>query len=79
MKDQIRDTWKCPECREWVELPLREQQRFKASHLGECRDTMSRRPVATVKRATLWDGVEDTYQTEAELNGFRARQGALAL
>ena len=31
----------------------------------------------TVQRATLWDGVIDTHQTEAELNGFRATQGAL--
>lgn len=35
------------------------------------------RPEATVKRATLWDGVSDTYQTETELNGLRASQGAL--
>lgn len=33
--------------------------------------------VATVKRATLFDGVVDTFQTEAELNGFRASQGML--
>lgn len=32
---------------------------------------------STVKRATLWDGVTDTHQTEAELNGWRATQGAL--
>ena len=31
----------------------------------------------TVKRSTLWDGIEDTYQTEAEINGFRAEQGTL--
>lgn len=31
----------------------------------------------SVKRATLFDGVVDSYQTEAELNGFRATQGAL--
>ena len=31
----------------------------------------------TVKRATLFDGVLDTYQTETELNGFRETQGAL--
>lgn len=32
---------------------------------------------ATVKRATLFDGVTDTYQTESELNGYRPSQGAL--
>ncbi|MGD9934802.1 MAG: hypothetical protein AB7T37_13955 [Dehalococcoidia bacterium] len=32
---------------------------------------------ATVHRATLWDGVVDTFQTEAELNGYRPAQGAL--
>ena len=32
---------------------------------------------ATVKRASLFDGVIDTYQTETELNGHRATQGAL--
>ena len=32
---------------------------------------------ATVKRADLWGNVTDTHQTEAELNGFRASQGAL--
>lgn len=34
-------------------------------------------PAPTVKRATLWDGVADTFQTEAEMNGFRATQGRL--
>jgi hypothetical protein len=33
--------------------------------------------LATVKRATLFDGVVDTFQTEAELNGFRDSQGRL--
>ena len=32
---------------------------------------------ATIKRADLWGNVTDTHQTEAELNGFRATQGAL--
>ncbi len=31
----------------------------------------------TVKRASLWHGVQDTYRTESELNGFRPTQGAL--
>lgn len=31
----------------------------------------------TVKRATLWDGVHDTHQTERELNGWREQQGKL--
>jgi len=31
----------------------------------------------TVKRATLFDGVVDTYRIETELNGFVATQGAL--
>lgn len=31
----------------------------------------------TVKRASLWDGIIETYQTETEMNGFRATQGAL--
>lgn len=34
-------------------------------------------PEPTVKRATLFDGVVDTYQTETELNGWKPRQGAL--
>lgn len=36
-----------------------------------------RREVPTVKRASLWDGVVDTFATEAELNGFRPSQGGL--
>lgn len=32
---------------------------------------------STVKRVDLWGAVTDTHQTEAELNGFRATQGAL--
>lgn len=31
----------------------------------------------TIKRADLWGNITDTHQTEAELNGFRASQGAL--
>lgn len=48
-----------------------------------CRDTKPEitpvrvPPVETVKRATLFDGVLDSFQTEAELNGHRATQGKL--
>ena len=31
----------------------------------------------TIKRPDLWGNVTGTHQTEAELNGFRASQGAL--
>ena len=31
----------------------------------------------TIKRPDLWGNVTATHQTEAELNGFRASQGAL--
>ena len=31
----------------------------------------------TVKRVDIFGTVIDTYQTEAELNGFRAKQGRL--
>lgn len=31
----------------------------------------------TVKRATLWDGIVDTFATEGELNGWKPSQGAL--
>ena len=31
----------------------------------------------TVMRASLFDGTRDTYQTEAEINGYREEQGAL--
>ena len=41
----------------------------------ECRATLA--TIATVKHADLWGNVMDTHQTEAELNGFRASQGAL--
>ena len=33
----------------------------------------------TVKRATLFDGVIDSYRTESELNGWKPTQGALLL
>ena len=32
---------------------------------------------ATVRRATLFDGVLDTFQTETELNGWRPSQGRM--
>jgi hypothetical protein len=32
---------------------------------------------ATVKRPDLWGAVNDTFQTEAELNGIRDSQGRL--
>jgi len=50
---------------------------------AECGEPMSVapgracKPAATVKRATLFDGIVDTYQTETELNGFRPTQGAM--
>lgn len=31
----------------------------------------------TVKKLDLWGNTVDTFQTEAELNGFRLKQGAL--
>lgn len=34
-------------------------------------------PYPTVKRATLFDGVADSFQTEAELNGHRPAQGRM--
>lgn len=34
-------------------------------------------PAPTVKRVTLWGDVEDTHQTETELNGWREQQGKL--
>ena len=51
----------CPEC-------------YKASKRGR-KEVRPR--TETVKRASLWDGVQDTYRTESELNGFRPTQGAL--
>jgi hypothetical protein len=32
---------------------------------------------ATIKRPDLWGAVNDTFQTEAELNGIRDSQGRL--
>lgn len=33
--------------------------------------------VATIQRASLWDGVIETYATETELNGWRPAQGRM--
>lgn len=75
----VRDTWRCPHGCGWLELPGREARN---RHLAEHKRTddgakVSRRDDETVKRASLWDGVLDTYQTEGELNGWRPKQGAL--
>jgi hypothetical protein len=48
-------------------------------HVGRVRPRMRRRAakVATVKRCDLFGNVIDTYQTEAELNGWRPVNGRL--
>lgn len=46
-----------------------------AFELPELPEPVSAKP--TVKRVSLFGDVEDTFQTEAELNGWRAQQGEL--
>lgn len=48
-----------------------------ADYCPECYKVSKGGRRETVKRASLWGGVQDTYRTEAELNGFRPSQGAL--
>lgn len=90
--DRIANAQQCPYCRQWITLPLRRARAAFDAHKRQCQTPAERaaanhdrtetiaaltEAAATVKRASLWDGVQDTHQTEAELNGFRATQGAL--
>lgn len=80
-------TWVCKNCKArvtgdryvWVWVShVRECMRTAPAPTGaENEDAYYAAKAATVKRATLWNGVVDTFQTEAELNGFRASQGML--
>lgn len=67
--------------------PIRQEHECRAAHRFEGDDVMpSDSELAekvqdveppTVKRATLFDGVLDSFRTETELNGFKVKQGAL--
>ena len=67
------------ECRAKAPAQIRETLDYgtfgTAAHHADCNDCFP--PPETVKRATLFDGVIDSFQTEAELNGHRATQGKL--
>jgi len=77
--ERVADTWQCPHGCGWLEQPRTRQQTWRNAHNASHQQEQERERTPrteTVKRASLWDGVLDTYATETELNGFRPSQGA---
>lgn len=56
--------------------PIAQAQDHAAGLDHECGPLCPIEP-ASVKRPDLFGNVNDTYQTEAELNGWRQKQGSL--
>lgn len=52
-------------------------ERWDAERVRKGWTTAPKPNAATVKRATLFDGVIDTYSTESELNGYKPTQGRM--
>ena len=78
-------TFQCQECETLIDDALLEalccelgtEKRESCPNCGSCDLDIAPYQPATVKRATLFDGVVDTFQTEAELNGWRPSQGRM--
>jgi len=89
MNDRIAGTRQCPYCRQWIPMPAHNTRRYFEAHKLNCPEVQYKgspgdhrnpdepRADETIKRADLWGNVTDTHQTETELNGHRASQGAL--